>query len=292
MYNTRRCVEIELTSGSSDAARHAVLGTLANGVRVLEALAGQRLTLRQLAAAVGLPRQTTYRLVHTLCSVGWAERDPKSDTYGLTSELWALGIRSFTKTDLRDALSPIVRDLADRYGDTVHLSVYELGSAVYIDKSDGWQPIRSYTALGGRAPAYCVATGKVLLAYQPPSERTRVLQGELVRFTPLTRTDPQELSRELDQILEQGFACNEGEWREGVGGVAIPVRSLLGDVTAALGFSGPVDRILQRRVELVQALQEALRQTSYSYESVRDAQSQSLASGASPAAIRQPDQAQ
>jgi IclR family transcriptional regulator, KDG regulon repressor len=128
---------------------------------------------------------------------------------------------------------------------------------VHIDKADGSNPVGSYTTLGGRAPAYCVATGKLLLAHSNATVREQVLQGELTRFTPLTLAEAPLLRRELERVRTDGFAVNRGEWRAGVGGVAVPVMSPFNDVVAALGFSGPADRILGRMEELILALREA-----------------------------------
>ncbi|WP_370248323.1 helix-turn-helix domain-containing protein [Nocardioides sp.] len=51
------------------------LSTLSNGLRALELLDQRAWTMRDLAEACGLPRQTTYRIVATLIDAGWAERD-------------------------------------------------------------------------------------------------------------------------------------------------------------------------------------------------------------------------
>ncbi|TCP47836.1 IclR family transcriptional regulator [Tamaricihabitans halophyticus] len=243
---------------STSGGDQPVLSTFSNGLRVIEELSGQRRGVRELAGAVGLNRQTTYRLLRTLVEAGWAERDPTTDTYALTSRLWALAAQSFEITDLRDMLSPAVNKLAETYGETVHLTIYEAGSVVYIDKADGSEPIRAYTVLGGRAPAYCVATGKVLLAYQPEAERERVLETPIAAFSPNTITDPGKLRAELDDIRERGYAVNRGEWRAQVGGIAIPVCSPLQDVVAALGFSGPVQRIMDNFDKLLGALRNEL----------------------------------
>jgi IclR family KDG regulon transcriptional repressor len=236
---------------------HTRLNTLANGLEVLEQLIGSELTMRELAHRCGLPRQTTYRIVATLVGAGWVDRTG-DNTYRASPRLWSLAAQSFSLTDLRDAHASVVRRLADTYGESVHLAVYDRGSVVYIDKADGSNPVGSYTTLGGRAPAYCVATGKLLLAHSDATTRELVLRGELTRFTPLTLSDPPLLRRELEQIRVEGFAVNRGEWRDGVGGVAVPVLSPFNEVVAALGFSGPADRILSRMEELILALREAI----------------------------------
>jgi IclR family KDG regulon transcriptional repressor len=234
------------------------LNTLANGLRVLETLVGRELTLREIANEVDLPRQTAYRIIHTLIQAGWVNRDTAKDTYALTPHIWSLGVRSFGLADLRKALEPTVRKLSDKWGETVHLAVYDRGSVVYIAKEEGSHPIRSYTELGGRSPAYCVATGKVLLASRNPMEWDEIANLGLESFTPLTLVTRTSLVRELDLVRDQGYAVNRGEWREGVAGVAVPVLSPAGEVIAALGFSGPEDRLMPQLPGLLSALQEAV----------------------------------
>jgi DNA-binding IclR family transcriptional regulator len=50
------------------------------------------------------------------------------------------------------------------------------------------------------------------------------------------------LRKELDAIIRRGYGVNKGEWRDGVCGVAAPIRNSTGEVIAAVGISGPSDR--------------------------------------------------
>lgn len=236
----------------------AVLSTLANGLQVLECLAAGRTSVRHLSEELSLPRQTVYRVLRTLAALGWVELDRGDDTYCLTSKVWSIASRSFRLSDVRDTLSPVVRRLAQVHGETVHLATYERGDVTYIDKAEGWHPIRSYTELGGTAPAYCVATGKMLLALQPDAEVDRVLAQPLDAHTPTTVTDGDTLRRELAAALDQGYAVNRGEWREGVAGIAVPIVSGPTGERVAIGFSGPESRIAERADELLAALREAV----------------------------------
>lgn len=236
----------------------AFLNTLSNGLKAVEALVDGRRTLRELAEILGLSRQTTYRIIRTLNVMGWTERRESDDTYGLSTRLWSIGVRSHGSTDLREKWSYTVRKLSVDTGETVHLAVYDQGWSVYIAKHDGSYPISSYTRLGGRSPAYCVATGKVLLAAQPADEIEKVLAADLTKFSDKTITDPSELRKELGLIREKGYAVNDGEYRTEVGGIAIPIYSPLGDLIAAIGFSGPADRIRVKSDELLRALNESI----------------------------------
>ena len=234
-----------------------MLATLEHGLNVVEHLAAGPLTARELADRMALPRQSAYRLLVTLARKGWVQLDPSTSQYRLTTILWSIAVSSFERTDLVDRWRPVVRALAAD-GETVHLAVYESGEVIYIDKADGPQPVRAYSQLGGRAPAHCVATGKVLLANVDRRERDRVLAAPLQRFTASTIVAPDALERHLAEVRERGYAVNLGEWRGDVGGIAVPIRDRVG-VVAALGFSAPLERLRQRRDDLLRLLVDAVR---------------------------------
>jgi DNA-binding IclR family transcriptional regulator len=52
-------------------------------------------------------------------------------------------------------------------------------------------------------------------------------------------------------------ALNRGEWREDVGGVAVPLVGARGRAVAAIGLSGPVDRIMAQQQPIAGALRDA-----------------------------------
>jgi DNA-binding IclR family transcriptional regulator len=102
--------------------------------------------------------------------------------------------------------------------------------------------------VGGRAPAYAVATGKALLAYQAEGYVERYAD-KLLRHTPSTIVSMPLLKDELRKIARAGYAVNRGEWREGVGGLASPIFNGFDRPVAALGISGPLDRLSIARME-------------------------------------------
>jgi len=59
-------------------------------------------------------------------------------------------------------------------------------------------------------------------------------------------TDPAQFLREMRRIRDQGYAVNRGEWREAVWGVAAPIMDARGSVIAAVGISGPAERLRKR----------------------------------------------
>jgi IclR family transcriptional regulator, KDG regulon repressor len=56
------------------------------------------------------------------------------------------------------------------------------------------------------------------------------------------------LRRELEQVRRNGFAINRGEWRAAVRGLAAPIFQNGRRVTAAIGISGPAERLSLERL--------------------------------------------
>jgi IclR family KDG regulon transcriptional repressor len=249
--------------------------TLLKGLRVLEAineLDGDALTIDQIAASIGLTRSNTHRTLQTLAHAGYILRDPVTGGYRCSLKLFEMGTRLLASFDVRSLAAPFMRSLANDTAETVHLSVLEGTDVVYIDKIDSAQPIRAYSAIGGRAPAYAVATGKALLAFQPV-DYLSYYQTTLQQHTAATHANVDVLRQELQKIAIKGYACNRGEWRENVGGVASPIFNGLGRTIAALGISGPLDRLTIERMESVAPLvlksaQELSRQLGFRGEYV------------------------
>lgn len=220
--------------------------TLLKGLAVLEAVAdqpaGRGRTIEQLAGQLQLTRSNVHRTLQTLAHARYLVKDEDSGSYQPTMKLFELGAKQLARIDVRRCAQPFMRELAEQTGETVHLSVLEGLDVIYIDKIDSPQPVRSYTAIGGRAPAYAVATGKAMLAYQPAGYVERYAD-KLVRHTPATITSVPVLKEELARVVRVGYAVNRGDWRESVGGLAVALFDGLDRVVAALGISGPLARL-------------------------------------------------
>lgn len=225
--------------------------TLLKGLSVLEAIAdmqGEARVIDDVAARVGLTRSNTHRTLQTLMHAGYVERDPVNGGYRGTMKMFALGVRQLGQMDVRKIAPPYMAVLARETGETIHLSVLDGADVIYIDKIDSVQPIRAYSMVGGRAPAHAVATGKALLSAQPASYFDG-LPKKLPRFTAHTIVDRELLKSELAKAARVGYAVNRGEWREGVGGLAAPVYDGYDRPVAALGISGPLDRLTVARMK-------------------------------------------
>lgn len=218
--------------------------TLIKGLGLLEVLAhsDRPMGVTELALRVGIGKSNVHRLLQALVELGYVRRDEHSGSYGASIKLWELGSAVLTNLDLRRAAQTPMEKLLERTRETVHLSVLDGDEVVYVHKLDSPEPVRAYSQIGGRAPAYCVATGKAMVAWLPGAQ-LEALSTRLKAWSPRTLTDPAEFLHEMERVRQKGYAINRGEWRESVGGVAAPVRDPSGQVVAAIGISGPIDRL-------------------------------------------------
>src|SRR5690625_4893637 len=195
--------------------------TLLKGLMVLETiyrLDGKNLTIDELAEQVGLSRSNTHRTLQTLIHAGYVRRDPILNSYICTLNMFGMGAQQVARLDVRRYAPSFMRKLAFRTIETVHLSLMDGLDVVYIDKIDSPQPLIAYSTVGGRAPAYAVATGKALLAFQGPDYLD---QFDLEQFQyPQTKKQLSlpAIKQELADIMRLGYAINRGEWRDGIGG--------------------------------------------------------------------------
>jgi DNA-binding IclR family transcriptional regulator len=217
--------------------------TLLKGLAVIELLSRspRALTLTQIGKELGMGKSNVHRLMQALVETRFVLRDEESATFTPSIKLWELGSAVLGKLDLRRHAERQMESLMELTGESVHLSVLDGLEAVYVHKVDSESPVRAYTQIGGRVPAYCVATGKAQLAFA----REHVLESAceaLKQHTANTITDRDEFLKDMRKVRQRGYATNRAEWREGVWGIAAPVMDTRGFVIAGLGISGPASR--------------------------------------------------
>ena len=181
------------------------------------------------------------RLLAQLVDLGFVHR-LEHGRYAVTLKVWRMGCNAVGYDGVRKHVIPLLTDLVRETGETAHYAVYEDGHGIYVEKVEGSHPIRAYTKIGGRSPAYASATGKALLAWRPASEIRRV-GAAAEPFSKSTIVGADAVSKEAERVRADGYAVNRGEWRSGVWGIGAPVFDRLGAVIAAIGISGPRERI-------------------------------------------------
>lgn len=235
----------------SDAG--STLQSVTNALRLLEAFSSTQpeLGIAELSRKLELGKSTVHRLVSTLEEHGFVAQNPATGKYRLGLTVVHLGSLALGQMNLVRDSQPFLEELTARSGEASFLAVLQRGKVVYLNKVESTHALRMGATLGSRLPAYCTATGKVLLAHLPESELERYLsEAQLVRLTPATVTDPGELRRRLEAARTQGYSLDREEVEAGLMSVAAPVYNGLGRVVAAISAAGPTLRYDPRQDEI------------------------------------------
>ncbi|MCX5569852.1 MULTISPECIES: IclR family transcriptional regulator [Kaistia] len=229
----------------ADSDRYSIRA-VDRAIDVIQCLAASdsALTADEIAAAIGLPKSTVFRVLATLLGRGLLDRDPERQTFRFGTLALLVGVRALGDLDVKRVARPIIEQLAEATGETVHLSVLNERSALCIDKIDSKRAVRMSSYVGFRDPLHCSGVGKILLAFQDEAAREALIERiGFEKHTERTITDPAALRAHLRQIVALGHAVDHEEIEDGLSCVAAPVRDHTGKVVAAISNSGPTYRL-------------------------------------------------
>ena len=226
---------------------------------ILDALAddGGRVGLSALARASGLPKASVHRICGDLVKWGVVER--RADSFQLGPRLYELGARVPSSRRLRDTALPFLEELLVATEHTVHLAVPSGDGVFYVDKLVVHSSQPTPFAAAAQMPIHATATGKVILAFGPPTALVDALARPLEAMTANTLTDPVLLSEELDRTVARGYAVEQDELVDGFSSVAAPIRGYAQRLIGAISVTSVTAELSIARVApMVSATAEAI----------------------------------
>ena len=227
-----------------DAEDRYLVPGLIRGFDVLNAFTPTRtrLTLSEIAGALGLSRSATFRTVYTLAHMGFLLHEPQSQTYALGPAVLRLGHGYMASRELVQIALPEIERLRDDTDWSTHLGVRDGRSVLYLLRVASRMGMGSIVHVGSRLPAASTTMGRVLL--------TDLDEASLVA---LYRDDPQDKTirgqrREMQNLLTQwqadqgrGVIVQLGSFERGMASVAAPIRDISGSIVAAINATRAFD---------------------------------------------------
>ncbi|HEX7387189.1 MAG TPA: IclR family transcriptional regulator [Castellaniella sp.] len=240
------------------------VGAVRKALKVLGCFSGTEplLSITELARRVDLHKSSVSRIVSTLEEAQFVERDPVSGLIRLGGGLVALAAPIMENFGLSELVHNGLQELAASTQETCSFNIWDGEAAVSIEHVRGSHAVSHYAPLGMTKPAWCTATGKVLLAFAPDKVMARILAGPLIKYTETTLTDVAAIREELNTVRAQNCAVNRGEFDADVGAVASAVRGKGEKLIGAVGITVPMYRFTEQRIpplqESVKAMAEQL----------------------------------
>lgn len=217
-------------------------------ISVLEtvAIAGRPISAPELQKATGMPRPTCYRLLQTLAEHRLLDDPEGNARYLVGDRLIRIALMGKSDVDVRHAAAPAMREAATDFGESVFLSRFRNNGVEIIHVETPADPARAHIHPGlGFRPMHACSCSKAIAAFAEEGFRDDILNGPLRPYTEHTKTTPQLLRREFQDIRQRGYAECVEEIELGVSSVAAPIT--LGNVgaTFSVGATGPVRRFTE-----------------------------------------------
>lgn len=185
-----------------------------------------------------------YRILCSLESLGFLEKDEQTNRYELGAKFIELGRITEKRQDLIRILQPTMQEISERFEENVNLAKIQAGELIYLKTIEGRHPVRVIELPSRTEAIYCSAVGKAILTFMPEEEQKSIIAGlKFVKFTSYTLSSKTQLRQEMEEIAEKGYALDNEENLVGVRCVAVPILDAKGYATVALSVTGPVSRM-------------------------------------------------
>ena len=227
------------------------------GLDVLETLStlSRPVGVTELARLVNADKGNIHRLLAVLERRGYVSRDEASKTYSLAGGVVQLASSLLRNMDMVTQARPLMRELVNVTGESVHLAYKTLTGGVYIARERLVRKVTVETEIGAPVVVHATATGKALYCRDSAeSVRELVNASGMETYTVNTITDTEGLLADLKATAERGYAIDDEELSIGVRCLASPVTDMSGSIRASVGLSGPSSRLDDERMNKCAAL--------------------------------------
>jgi len=221
-------------------------------------LSHDQLMLGELAELSGLQKSVARRLAATLVGRGYLVQREKRGRYSLGATYLNFSGVVKNRFRLRSAGIPYFLNLSRQLHETVTVAYItdpgrldEVVSETFHDTSEDSAtftvgPLPETAGM----PPWCTSLGKAILAKLPEEALDRYLDSvTLEQYSPKTITDRDQLRQSIHAIRREGIALDDGEYMEGLRGVASGIEDGRGNALGAVGVVGPQFYLTTARIE-------------------------------------------
>jgi DNA-binding IclR family transcriptional regulator len=209
------------------------------GVALLRALAdgAKASSLKDLAAAAGMPASKAHRYLVSFGRAGLVAQDPVTGRYDLGPMALRLGLAALGRIDAVKIGTWAAAELRARIDETALIAVWGNRGPTVIAWEESSKPVTVNVRVGSVMPLLTSATGRAFLAYLPAARTADLVAAERALLRAAGRDiDPQALAAE---VRRHGLGRVDGDLLPGVAALAAPVFDHTGKVALVLTALGP-----------------------------------------------------
>ena len=210
----------------------------------------------ELSERLKLSKGTVHRMLSTLSALGYVAKDKQSDKYFLTVKFLRLSSAMLKHSDIRSQVRPVLEELSQRSGETVHFVKRDGNNIVYIDKVESTKnSLQMVSRIGLTHPLYRTGVGKAIMAEMTDEQIEKAWSGfDVSPKTEKTIISFSDFRREIEKIRAQGYAIDDEENELGIKCIAAAIADETGEFSYAFSISAPISRMDDKRIEELSAL--------------------------------------
>lgn len=256
---------VESNDQSSATPQAEYMKSLRTGLRVLVEFerAPRDLGVTDLANRCGLSKSQVSKILSALVDSGLVEQDSVTKTYHIGQRCFLLGSRFTTYDSLCQAATPVMRELLNRTGHSIRLSIPHGDDSLYLFGLEGPHFIDTGWRSGNCVPMGASSAGRVMMAFMDPSERARLLDMPIPALTPETIRDRAQVETIVEAARKSGYVVQRNETSLGLGVISVPIFKSNQTVIGAIGAAFPSHILLpSEEPKLISELHDAARAIS------------------------------
>ncbi|MGI9412129.1 MAG: IclR family transcriptional regulator [Hyphomicrobiales bacterium] len=224
---------------------------LARGLEVLRAFrpGSGPLGNQEIADFTGLPKPTVSRLTYTLTRLGYLNHLARLGKYELGTPVLSLGYVALSNMQVRNIARAEMQELATYADASVALADRDRLSMLYVQNCVGASTLALRIDVGTRVPIAFTSLGRALISAIPDNERQYLMDHIKKRFDGDWRKLRKRIEGCIDEVDSRGFCLVDGEWRQHVRAVAVPLILPKGAGVMALNCAGPTMKLTLEQLE-------------------------------------------
>ena len=211
---------------------------------------GNNSRLVEISNDLEIKKSTLHGILSTLEINGLIYKNPDNSKYSLGIKLYEYGKIYEETFSLKTIVRPFLEKLKTRFNEAVHMAIEDDFHVLYLDRVESDHSMRLASKPGHKDHLYCTAIGKIILASKNDDYLEKYLNT--IKPAPLTRktiTTKEELKKEIIKIRENKFSFDDEELEDGLVCIAAPIVNKNNELIAAVGVSGPTNRIDNKKLK-------------------------------------------
>jgi DNA-binding IclR family transcriptional regulator len=208
-------------------------------------------------------KASTFRILQTLQSAGYLEKDHASGHYRIGIKVLEICHSVEKNVEVRSLGTSFLIALQQQFNESANLAVLDKGDVHYLATVESTFSLRMARGDLARAPIHCTALGKAMAAYTSWDTIEAIIRSKgMQKKTEHTLANRADYRKELEKVRQTGVAYEVEEVELGGWCVAAPVFDFTNGVVAALSISAPISRIAGREKEMAKAVRKAAQEFS------------------------------